>query len=180
MLSFGVVPIPTLPSDVTRIRSTAARNVVPLAPAADVQKMTAPPAPDPVPRPPRMDKSAPAILVPEPSVPRKRPFAGLADDSPLPIKMLPALLIRIRSVPAVVIAVTSAAGKKRPLFVSPEVVSAGADAVPAESVVTPLTVSEVRVPTEVTLGWAAVDSVPPSVVVTAVWPVIVMISLIGM
>ena len=56
--------------------------------------------------------------------------------------------MRRRSEPAVVIAVTSAAGKKIPLFVSPEVVIAGAAALPAENVATPDALSVVNAPVD--------------------------------
>ena len=50
------------------------------------------------------------------------------------------------SAPPSVNAIVSAAGKKIPVFVSPEVVMAGAAALPAENVATPLALSVVNAP----------------------------------
>jgi hypothetical protein len=55
------------------------------------------------------------------------PVVGAVD----PMPTLPALVMRIRSEAPVVIATVSAAGKKTPVFVSPEVVIEGSAAVPA-------------------------------------------------
>jgi hypothetical protein len=55
-----------------------------------------------------------------------------------PIPTKPALSIRIDSTPPSVKAIVSAAGKKIPVLVSPDVVMAGADTEPACTVVTPV------------------------------------------
>ena len=94
----AVVPIPTLPPLMIRMRSVAALRVVPVVPAAEVENIRGPPAPVPVPRPPWRVMVAPVMSVPEPAVANKKPFAGVAELAPLPRYTTPVVSIRIRSV----------------------------------------------------------------------------------
>jgi len=72
--------------------------------------------------------------------------ASLAPGLDVPIPTLALELMRITSTPPSTSAIVSAAGKNIPVFVSPEVVRAGAPSVPAERVVTPVADRVVNAP----------------------------------
>ena len=75
--------------------------------------------------------------------------------------------MRKRSEPPVLVAIVSAAGNQKPVLVSPVVVIAGKDTVPAENVATPVADRVVNAPVLAVVAPIVVPLIVPPVIATA-------------